>query len=63
MVIYDLQGRRINTLIDNNCQAGLNTVIWNGTNESGSKVDPGIYICVLRTNEGVSTRKLFLIGE
>lgn len=63
MVIYDLQGRRINTLVDQNCQAGSNTVEWNGTNESGSHVNPGVYLCVLRTKEGVSTRKLFYMGE
>ncbi len=42
--IYDMQGRIINKLWQGNLQAGQQQINWNGTNQAGDKVKPGIYL-------------------
>ncbi len=41
--IYDMQGRIVNKLWQGNMQAGKQQVIWNGSNQNGTKVQQGIY--------------------
>jgi flagellar hook assembly protein FlgD len=44
LIIYDIKGREIRTLVNGNQCAGLHKVTWNGLNETGQSVSPGIYI-------------------
>jgi flagellar hook assembly protein FlgD len=43
IIIYDLLGRRVKTLLDEERPAGNYTVQWNGENEFNNKVSSGIY--------------------
>lgn len=63
LVIYDLQGREIRTLLQNEQSAGPKTVAWDGTDDAGSRVRGGIYVCVLRTGNAVATTKIFVAGR
>lgn len=48
--IFDIIGRRVNTLMNNKAvEAGYYQVSWDGTNSSGTLVSSGIYILQLRT--------------
>lgn len=60
--VYDVAGRRIRTLIDGPRRAGneLQTA-WDGTDESGRRVPPGIYLARLRTPSFTSNRKMTLL--
>ena len=58
--IYDTQGREVLRLIDGLKRAGRHTVVWNGRNLHGSEMPSGIYICRLRTPEGVRALKINL---
>ena len=51
--IYDIQGRKICTLIDEKLNTGKHTVPV-----SNSFPASGVYFCKLQTTEGVSTKKL-----
>lgn len=42
--LYDLEGRRIRTLFAGDVLSGRYTVPWDGTDESGQKVPPGLYL-------------------
>ena len=42
--IYDILGREVNTLIDEQKAAGKYNVIWNGTDHYGNKVSSGVYM-------------------
>jgi flagellar hook assembly protein FlgD len=44
LTIYDLNGRRIATLVDENMAAGSHQVSWNGRDASGISVASGVYI-------------------
>jgi putative Ig domain-containing protein/flagellar hook capping protein FlgD/fibronectin type III domain protein/WD40 repeat protein len=42
--VFDLQGRRIATLVEGSIPAGFHTVTWDRRDATGSRVKPGIYL-------------------
>jgi hypothetical protein len=61
LVIYDLAGRRIRTLLAGDLPAGIHRPRWNGLDERGRSVASGIYFYQLRSPESVLTRRMVLI--
>ena len=61
LIIYDITGRRVTTLMDGLVESGFHRVQWNGTDNTGRTVSAGVYTAVL--NNGVSTvsQKLVLL--
>jgi hypothetical protein len=61
--IYDMLGREVKTLINNEQPAGAYRVNWNGDNNFGSKVASGIYIYRIEAGSGkfIQTRKMILL--
>ena len=53
--IYDITGRLINTLVDNNQYAGQHNIIW-----SPKSLKKGFYIARLQTNNGETSLKLIV---
>ena len=43
LVVFDLRGRRVRTLIEENRPAGTGSTIWDGTDDSGRSVASGVY--------------------
>ena len=43
--IYDLLGRRVATIVNDQLPAGLHHAYWNGKNQNGEAIASGIYIC------------------
>ena len=56
--IYDLSGQKIKTLLKEEINAGHYSINWNGQNEKGEKVQPGVYICQMRYNKQSKTIRL-----
>jgi eukaryotic-like serine/threonine-protein kinase len=52
--IFSINGQTIKTLYNSNQVAGNQKIIWDGTNNSGQKVMPGMYICIIRENNNCS---------
>ncbi len=61
LVVYDVLGRKVKTLVDEKLAAGEHQVHWNGNNDSGNRVASGIYIAVFRSADIVKTRKMILL--
>ena len=61
LVIYDVLGRRIRSLVNATQQAGFREVVWDGRNDSGVQVASGIYLYRLEAGDLVATRKLMLM--
>ncbi len=61
LAVYDLQGRRVRTLLDEALPAGEYDVEWNGRDGSGRAVPAGTYFGRLTTPAGVQTRKMNLV--
>jgi len=46
--IYDINGRKVSTLVDAKKPAGFHEVAWNGRDEMGNTAASGMYFCVVR---------------
>ncbi len=62
--VYNISGEKVKTLTCSDLNIGKYSVVWNGTEESGNCVDPGIYVYKLNINGKVaSAKKCLLINE
>ena len=58
IAIYDLTGRIVKNLVSLNQNAGYNSIQWNATNNSGQKVNSGIYLYSIQAGEFRQTKKI-----
>jgi hypothetical protein len=56
--VFDLQGRRVKTLMNGPVERGQHRVIWDGTNASGQPVAAGVYFVKARAADFSETRKV-----
>ena len=61
ITIYDLLGRQVASIINQEQKAGFQSVIWNATNDLGNPVSAGIYLCEIKAGKFVQTKKLVLL--
>ncbi len=61
LVIFDLQGRHVRTLVDQRQPAGSYAITWDGRNEQGEVIASGVYLYQLRAGSFVQTRKMALV--
>ncbi len=62
LVVYDLLGNKVRTLVSNEMKPGHYRAVWNATNEMGLKVSSGVYFYRLMSNNKViDTRKMVLM--
>ena len=59
--IYNVKGQLVKTLFDGTAAFGRNSMIWNGTDDSGSAVTSGVYFYRLTTTGHSETRKMMLM--
>jgi hypothetical protein len=58
LTIYDMDGSKIKTLINQNYPSGKHTIQWDGTNEQGSRLPSGAYFYVLKTGNQKISKKI-----
>ena len=61
LVVYDLLGRRVRTLVDGQRPAGPHSVTWDGTDASGRRLSAGVYLYRLEAGGQAETRRLVLV--
>ena len=62
LVIMNIRGEIVQSLVDNQMSAGWHTAVWNGSNERGEAVASGIYLVkLLGERGGAATRKVSLV--
>jgi hypothetical protein len=61
IVVYDVLGRSVRTLVSGFVRAGDHRVVWDGRDDTGQRVAPGAYLYQLRTADAVETRKFVLV--
>ncbi len=44
LVIYDISGRKVRTLVQAALPAGFHEIVWNGRNDAGQPVSSGVYL-------------------
>jgi len=60
LVIYDASGRQVRVLTNGRHTPGRHRVVWNGTNEIGQQVGPGVYFARMQAGSFLATRRLVL---
>ena len=61
LTIFDIQGRRIQTLANEVMPSGNFVARWDGTNEKGDEVASGVYFYRLQAGAFVQTKRMHLI--
>jgi len=61
LVIYNLIGKKIITLVNAKQSKGDHSVIWNGTNNLNQKVTSGVYIYQLKAGKNIFNNKMILL--
>jgi len=58
--IYNVRGQIVRNLKSDMQSAGNHSIVWNGLNDNGSKLDSGVYYCRLTSGKNVRTIKLLM---
>ncbi len=61
IMIYDIMGREIKTLVNNGQSAGFKSVVWDATNNLGQPVSAGLYLYSLSAGNFHSVKKMILM--
>jgi hypothetical protein len=61
LVIYNVLGQKVNTLVDEHQPAGYRTVWWDGKDEGGSQVASGVYFYRLEADKFSEVKKMLMV--
>ncbi len=61
LVIYDICGRQVRTLVNSRQQAGNYQIAWDGTDDHSIPVAAGVYFCRMEAGDLVGVIKLALV--
>ncbi len=61
LTVYDLKGRRLNTLVDGVKSAGRYSVAWKGIDAKGTILPSGVYLYRIESSNQVVTKKMTLM--
>ncbi len=61
IIIYNIKGQKIKTLFNENLDAGIHQVVWNGKDDKKRTVPSGIYLYKLETDKYSEVKKAILL--
>jgi len=61
LVIYNILGEKVKTLVNGEMSAGTHTVSWKGNDEAGNKVSSGIYFYRMQAGDFTQSKRLTLL--
>ena len=61
LVIYNMLGQRIRTLVNGKHAPGSHSVVWNGRDDQGRMVSSGVYFYRLQAGRFIETRRMVLV--
>ncbi len=61
LIIYDMMGREVATLMSGQVDAGYHFIQWDGTNSIGSSVAAGVYICTIQAGKHRDVNKMIYL--
>ncbi|MEL0338449.1 MAG: carboxypeptidase regulatory-like domain-containing protein, partial [bacterium] len=61
IVIYNMLGSKVRTLINEVQDAGFRNVLWNATNDNGAPVSAGMYIYTIQAGKFYQAKKMILL--
>lgn len=61
VVVYDLLGKRVRTVVNEEMHAGAHVAVWDGRNDAGQTVATGVYIYKLTAGTMSKSQKMMLL--
>ena len=61
VVIFDVMGRNVKTLINEIQSSGYHSILWDATNDMGEDISAGMYIYTIIAGEYRYSKKMVLI--
>ena len=61
ITIYDMMGRQVKSLINDQQKAGYKSIRWNATNDRNEPVSAGLYLYTIQAGEFRHTKKMVLL--
>ena len=61
--VHNLLGQLVTTLVDQTQSPGAHRAMWDGRDEHGARVGPGVYLYTLTAGNHVETRKMVLLDS
>ena len=61
VIVYDMQGKMVNNLVNTNQISGFKSVQWNATNNYGQPVSAGVYLYSIEAGGFRQTKKMILL--
>ena len=59
--VLDIKGREVATILDGEQIAGSKSVSWRGIDQWGDLLPSGVYICLMKTNDLILSKKMILL--
>ena len=61
IVLYNVLGQEVRTLVDQSMEAGFHNVVWDGADEYGRRVASGLYVYRMTADDFNHIRKMILL--
>ena len=61
LVIFNIEGQKIKTLIDRSISSGKHSIVWNGKDVNGNLVSSGVYLYKLEAGDLQKVKKMVLL--
>ncbi len=61
LAIYDVSGRLVRSVVKGSLEAGNHDVLWDGRDESGTLVRPGLYLASFRAGSFSAARRMVVV--
>jgi len=61
LYIYNINGRKVKTLYEGTCPAGEKKIVWDGRDNNSKNAPSGIYICCIKFNDEIYTKRMVLL--
>jgi len=61
LMIYNVRGQRVKTLVNETLQAGSHSVTWNGDTDGGGLASSGVYFLSMKAGRYTAVKKMILL--
>ena len=61
LLVYNMAGQKVRTIESGNMKPGYHSMIWNGTNDKGTRVSTGMYFYSIQTNNFQAVKKMLFL--
>ncbi len=61
ILVYDISGRLVRTLVNDAMTAGYRRIVWDGRNDYKELVSAGVYIVLMKADGFLEHRKMVLL--